>query len=100
MTALDTAQRLQVALASTAVQKASEPVTYENVILNDHGPHPITSVSEIFDSVNIEAKSEAEFNYDLCPHKAILELEAVAFPEQARDHVREQKWVRHIVAKQ
>ena len=32
-----------------------------------------------------------EFNYDYCPHKAVLEMEPVMYPEQAKDQVIHQK---------
>ena len=28
-----------------------------------------------------------EFNYDYCPHKAVLEMDPVMYPEQAKDQV-------------
>ena len=32
-----------------------------------------------------------EFNYDYCPHKAVLEMDPVMYPEQAKDQVIHQK---------
>ena len=32
-----------------------------------------------------------EFNYDYCPHKAVLEMDPVMYPEQAKDQVIPQK---------
>ena len=37
--------------------------------------------------LNLYISFAEDFNYDYCPHKAVLEMEPVMYPEQAKDQV-------------